>query len=87
MSKTEKVLTLFITILFQTFMKKSMFGKPFQNASQYEAILRVIEDERDFYKREYEMAKAVSLRSPSPTRLTGKVRWFVCCLFGIERRF
>ncbi|XP_070554439.1 centrosomal protein of 135 kDa-like isoform X2 [Ptychodera flava] len=39
-----------------------------KSSAHYETIMRVLEDERDFYKREYEMLRALRLRPSSPSR-------------------
>ncbi|XP_006816961.1 centrosomal protein of 135 kDa [Saccoglossus kowalevskii] len=39
-----------------------------RGSAHYETIIRVLEDERDFYKREYELLRALRIRSSSPSR-------------------
>ncbi|XP_077983787.1 centrosomal protein of 135 kDa-like [Glandiceps talaboti] len=40
-----------------------------RTSAHYETIIRVLEDERDFYKREYEMLRALRIRPSSPSRI------------------
>jgi centrosomal protein CEP135 len=45
-----------------------------KTCGHYDAILKVLEEERDYYKREYEMARAMRHRATSPSRLSPPTR-------------
>lgn len=53
-----------------------------QTVAQYETIIRVMEEERDYYKKEYEVLKAVRKSSSSaratPTKVGPRLNIFVC---------
>lgn len=53
-----------------------------QTVAQYETIIRVMEEERDYYKKEYEVLKAVRKSSSSaratPTKVSPILNIFVC---------
>jgi len=46
----------------------------FQNMVQLETIVRVLEEERDYYKKEYEVIKALKRSSSSARATPTKVR-------------
>lgn len=60
-----------------------------QTVAQYETIIRVMEEERDYYKKEYEVLKAVRKSSSSARATPTKVglRIYIvdsfCCHFYI----
>ena len=56
----------------------------FQVAAQYDAIMRVLEEERDYYKNEYEALKALK-RSSSARATPTKV--FFNTLFSVSEFF